>query len=112
MSKNRDKNIEKFADMFKALSNPNRLEIFMRLVSCCQPGTVTSINSSTGMPGCACVGELDEVEAIEPLRNVKFSNESMLKSRFQRISEYPPLWGEIKNWIDLHFFLDIPRRPV
>ena len=66
MSNNRDKNIEKFAAMFKALSNPNRLEIFMRLVSCCQPGTVTSINSSTGMPGCACVGELGEDLGIVP----------------------------------------------
>ena len=66
MSNNRDKNIEKFAEMFKALSNPNRLKIFMRLVSCCQPGTVASINPSTGMPGCACVGELGEDLGIVP----------------------------------------------
>jgi hypothetical protein len=77
--------------MFKALSNPNRLEIFMRLISCCQPGTVTSINPSTGMPGCACVGDIGEVAAIEPLRNVKFGNESMLISRLQLISEYTSL---------------------
>jgi len=31
--------IQKFADMFKALSNPNRLGIFLRLISCCPPGT-------------------------------------------------------------------------
>ncbi len=66
MSNNRDKNIEKFADMFKALSNPNRLEIFLRLISCCQPGTIASINPSTGMPGCACVGELGEDLGIVP----------------------------------------------
>jgi len=58
MSNNRDENIDKFADMFKALSNPNRLKIFMQLISCCRPGTVTSINPSTGSEGCACVGEL------------------------------------------------------
>ena len=58
MSNYRDKNIVKFAEMFKALSNPNRLKIFMRLISCCQPGTVTRINSTTGEVGCACVGEL------------------------------------------------------
>ena len=60
MSKSRDKNIDKFAEMFKALSNPNRLKIFMRLTSCCQPGTVASIKSSTGEVGCACVGELGQ----------------------------------------------------
>lgn len=66
MPNNRDINIEQFADIFKALSNPNRLKIFMRLASCCQPGTVASINPSTGMPGCACVGELGEDLGIVP----------------------------------------------
>jgi ArsR family transcriptional regulator len=40
--------------MFKALSNPNRLSIFLRLVSCCRPGTVCTTDAKTG----ACVGEL------------------------------------------------------
>jgi ArsR family transcriptional regulator len=66
MSNNQDINMEKFADMFKALSNPNRLKIFMRLASCCRPGTVTSINPNTGMVGCACVGELGEDLKIVP----------------------------------------------
>ena len=60
MSNYRDNDIEKYAEMFKALSNPNRLRIFMRLISCCLPGTVTSINSATGEEGCACVGELGQ----------------------------------------------------
>jgi ArsR family transcriptional regulator len=66
MSKSRDKNIDKFAEVFKALSNPNRLRIFMRLISCCRPGTVTSINPNTGAAGCACVGELGEDLGIVP----------------------------------------------
>ena len=66
MSKFRDKNIDKFAAVFKALSNPNRLRIFMRLISCCQPGTVASINPNTGAAGCACVGELGEDLGIVP----------------------------------------------
>lgn len=37
--------IERYADLFKALSNPNRLTIFLRIVSCCVPGTVLSIES-------------------------------------------------------------------
>jgi len=66
MSNYRDKNIEKFAEMFKALSNPNRLKIFMRLTTCCLPGTVTSINPGTGEAGCACVGELGRDLDIVP----------------------------------------------
>lgn len=60
MSNYRDKKIETYAEMFKALSNPNRLKIFMRLISCCQPGTVASFNSTFGEEGCACVGELGQ----------------------------------------------------
>ncbi len=66
MSKYQDKNIEKFAEMFKALSNSNRLRIFLRLVSCCQPGTVTSIKSNADPEGCACVGELGQDLGIVP----------------------------------------------
>jgi ArsR family transcriptional regulator len=66
MSNNRDKNIEQFSEIFKALSNPNRLRIFMRLISCCQPGTVTSINPDSGAAGCACVGELGQDLGIVP----------------------------------------------
>lgn len=31
--------IDALADIFKALSNPNRLKIFMKLTTCCHPGT-------------------------------------------------------------------------
>ena len=66
MSNYRDKEIEKFADIFKALSNPNRLKIFLRLISCCQPGTITSIDSNMEAEGCACVGELGQDLGIVP----------------------------------------------
>jgi ArsR family transcriptional regulator len=66
MSNNLDKNTEELAEMFKALSNPNRLKIFMRLTSCCLPGTFTSINPGTGEAGCACVGELGKDLEIAP----------------------------------------------
>ena len=39
MSNYRIDQIQEYADMFKALSNPNRLGIFLRLISCCPPGT-------------------------------------------------------------------------
>ena len=63
MSNNREDNIEKFADMFKALSNPNRLRIFLRLISCCPPGTLAEIRQGVEgveSEGCACVGELGQ----------------------------------------------------
>ena len=68
MSNSPAKDIEKFADMFKALSNPHRLKIFLRLVSCCQPGTVTRIDDRFGAEaeGCACVGELGQDLGIVP----------------------------------------------
>lgn len=42
MSNYKNNDVDKFAEVFKALSNPNRLRIFLRLVSCCVPGTVWS----------------------------------------------------------------------
>jgi ArsR family transcriptional regulator len=66
MSKN--KSIEQFAEMFKALSNPNRLRIFLRLFSCCSPGTVWSVpeKSNSGPGLCTCVGDLGQDLEIVP----------------------------------------------
>ncbi len=66
MSNNRENNIEKFAEMFKALSNPNRLRIFLRLISCCVPGVITHIKDSVESEGCACVGDLGKDLGIVP----------------------------------------------
>ncbi len=66
MSKYQVKNLEKFSEIFKALSNPNRLKIFLRLISCCQPGTLTTIKENVEPEGCACVGELGKDLNIVP----------------------------------------------
>ena len=66
MSNYRDRNIEKFAEIFKALSNPNRLKIFLRLTSCCVPGTSIDIDSNIYSEGCACVGDLGKDLGIVP----------------------------------------------
>jgi ArsR family transcriptional regulator len=66
MSNYQDKNIQKFAEIFKALSNANRLKIFLRLISCCQPGTLTTIKENMEPEGCACVGELGQDLGIAP----------------------------------------------
>lgn len=40
MSNYRNNITQQYAGMFKALSNPNRLQIFLQLTQCCTPGTV------------------------------------------------------------------------
>jgi DNA-binding transcriptional ArsR family regulator len=51
---NYDDDISRFAEIFRALSNPNRLRIFLRMVSCCPPGT----QCSTDVALRQCVSEL------------------------------------------------------
>jgi len=53
MSNYRTTDLEQYAGIFKALSSPHRLSIFMRLASCCAPGTSCDTNEM-----CECVGEV------------------------------------------------------
>jgi len=62
MSNYKTFNTNKLADAFKALSNPNRLQIFQRLLSCCEPGTVCSADTVNGF----CVSELGEDLSVAP----------------------------------------------
>jgi ArsR family transcriptional regulator len=62
MSNKKNIQLERFAEVFKALSNPNRLKIFQRLASCCKPGTVSVIEACET----ACVGELGRELDIVP----------------------------------------------
>ena len=55
--------------MFKALSNPNRLKIFLELVACCAPGCLPGahgIETKTETKGCACVGDLGQELDVVP----------------------------------------------
>jgi len=62
MSNYQKDEVHRFAEVFKALSNPNRLHIFLRLVSCCPPGT-KCISDAAGQ---RCVGELGQGLEIDP----------------------------------------------
>ena len=64
MSNYRDNQIKQFADIFKALSNPNRLRMFLHLVTCCVPGTIGSFDAEAGVS--ACVGDLGRDLKIVP----------------------------------------------
>jgi len=57
-----NENINQQADMFKALSNPHRLSLFNRLMSCCSPGTKCNPSDAARY----CVGELGEGLDIAP----------------------------------------------
>lgn len=57
MSNNKNIPIDEFAEIFKALSNANRLRIFLRLASCCKPGTVGFMDEDGAT---AYIGELGE----------------------------------------------------
>ncbi|MHB8066308.1 MAG: ArsR/SmtB family transcription factor [Desulfobaccales bacterium] len=62
MSNYQKEEVHRLAEVFKALSNPNRLHIFLRLVSCCPPGT----KCSSGAAIRRCVGELGQDLEIDP----------------------------------------------
>ena len=62
MSNYRTINPAELAEYFKALSNPNRLQIFLRLLTCCSPGTVCAADTMSGF----CVGELGEDLSVAP----------------------------------------------
>jgi DNA-binding transcriptional ArsR family regulator len=62
MSNNQTNDLHRFAEVFKALGNPNRLHIFLRLISCCPPGTKCSSEAAVRR----CVGELGQDLEIDP----------------------------------------------
>lgn len=62
VSKYQNIDIERFARIFKALSNPHRLNIFLNLLSCCQPGTACDLEHGISR----CIGELGKDLVIVP----------------------------------------------
>jgi DNA-binding transcriptional ArsR family regulator len=56
MSNYREDDLTRFAEAFRALSNPNRLAIFLHLISCCPPGTSCSFDEEMRR----CVRDLGE----------------------------------------------------
>ena len=54
--------LQRYTDIFKALSNPHRLAIFLRLIRCCAPGETCGLDGA----GCVCVGELGRDLGVVP----------------------------------------------
>lgn len=93
---------EKLADIFKALCNPNRLEIFQKLANCCKPGTIGILNP----PRTACVGELGQDLGIVPstvshhIKELKRAGLIRTRRRGQNIECWvdPEILDELKNF--------------
>ena len=56
MSNYRSNNTDGYAQVFKALANPHRLQIFTMLSGCCPPGTACSTDDIMS----CCVGDIGE----------------------------------------------------
>jgi len=93
--------VHRLAEVFKALSNPNRLHIFLNLVSCCPPGTKCISDAS----GQRCVGELGQDLEIDPstvshhLKELRRSGLIRMERRGKRII----------CWVDQETVLGLPN---
>jgi ArsR family transcriptional regulator len=110
MSKYQDDQIKQFAEIFKALSNPNRLRMFLHLVTCCVPGTVGSFDAEAGVS--ACVGDLGRDLDIVPstvshhIKELRRAGLVRMERRGQKIE----CWVDPVILRDLALFFEEPLR--
>lgn len=87
--------------MLGALSNPHRLELFVRLASCCAPGTTCELTEGPS----ACVGELADGLGIAPstvshhLKELRSAGIIRTERRGQRV----------ECWIDAEVLKDLAQ---
>jgi ArsR family transcriptional regulator len=87
---------------FKALSNPNRLKIFMQLLACCPPGTACSIDDAQKF----CVSELGKDLDVAPStlsHHIKELNQAGLL-KMQRRGQHIDCWVDPAKVEILHHF--------
>jgi ArsR family transcriptional regulator len=105
MSNYKNIELEKFSQMFGALSNPNRLKIFLKLLDCCgsTPCCATNRNEAS-----AFVGELGEdlgIVASTVSHHIKELNRAgliHLERQGKNVSCWvnPDALGELKEFFD------------
>ncbi len=100
MSNNRNDEVKKIADVMKALSNPSRLQVLLRLVSCC-PAKGNCKNDEV----CACVGEIGQHLEISPstvshhLKELRNAGLILMERRGQRV-ECSIDFSTVQNLVD------------
>ena len=95
-------NPAQLAEIFKALSNSHRLEIFKRLSTCCEPGTACSLDAAR-----MCVSDIGSDLAIAPStlsHHLKeLSRAGLIKT--QRKGKQIECWVDLKTVQNtIHFF--------
>ena len=102
MSKYQYENTEKFAKYFRALANPHRLKIFIKLVTCCPPGTKCSPTDSMK----TCVGELGkdlDLAAATISHHIKELHQAGLL-RMERSGQHIECWVDRETFRELSGF--------
>lgn len=98
---------ERYALAFKALGNPHRLKIFMKLITCCEPGTKAYCEE-----GSACVGDLGQDLGIVPStvsHHIKeLKNAGLIK--VERQGKNVVSWVDRDMIIELSRFFTIPTK--
>jgi ArsR family transcriptional regulator len=109
MSKYSLDHVDRFSEMFQALSNPNRLSIFLRLASCCRsaPGCTATTDAETR----AYVGELGQDLGIAP-STVSHHIKELRRSgliRMERCGQKMACWVDPET---LHGLAEFFSRPL
>ncbi len=99
MSNNKILDLQRFADIFKALSNPHRLRIFIKLSKCCAPGTICKVKAGNS----AYVGELAEDLDIAP-STVSHHIKELRQAGLIRIRRQGQ---KIECWVDPEVYSDL-----
>lgn len=92
--------VDRYADAFKALGNPHRLRIFIKLITCCAPGTKASCED-----GATCVGDLGQDLDIVPStvsHHIKeLKNAGLIKVERQG--------KQVVSWVDPDILADLSQ---
>jgi len=108
MSNYRNEELGRMAEQFKALANPHRLQIFLRLSTCCAPGTVCSSEEATRSVG--ALGERLDIAPSTLSHHIKELNRAGLIN-MERRGKRVDCWVDPETLLRLsQFFKSEPKQ--